>query len=241
MDDKPLFPSRKYQHIFFDLDHTLWDFDTNSTHALSVLYQDKLKNHGFSFEDFMSHYRKINEACWSQYRTGNMTKGILRVKRFFDTFLALGFEDEYLAKYFADTYLEISPYQTALMPGAHTLLSGLKSRDYILHLITNGFEEVQSIKIRECKLDTYFEEIIISEQVGYNKPHPKVFLHALERSNATPAHSLMVGDNYEADVLGAQHVGIDCVWFNPGYAKSVENNEAKYEVRSLLEINDLLP
>jgi len=230
--------SSNYDHIFFDLDHTLWDFEANSKTALQILFDNNLQNRDFTFDTFFSSYKEVNDFCWKQYRTGNMGKEELRVKRFADTFLKFGFKDDKLSNQFADQYLEISPYQTQLMPGTISLLGSLKNKGYPLHIITNGFEEVQTIKIRECGLNPYFDEIIISEQLKHNKPHPSVFRFAIEKVKTTAETSLMIGDNLEVDILGAKGVGMDGVYFNP---KNIDHHEeVKFEVKSLSEIEFIL-
>lgn len=228
----------KYQHVFFDLDHTLWDFESNSKNALQVLYEDYLIKREFSFDDFITYYKKVNDYCWKQYREGQMNKEVLRVKRFADTFVKFGFSDEKLANTFAEKYLEISPYQTQLMPGTISLLDYLVNKNYRLHMITNGFEEVQTIKMRECGLNPFFDKVIISEQLDYKKPHPSVFLYALDQANAAAETSLMVGDNLEVDIMGAQNVGMGGVFYNP---KSVAHKEnVTHEIIHLNKIKEFL-
>ena len=229
---------KKYQHIFFDLDHTLWDFETNSKMALNILFDDHLKNASFSFDAFFSYYQHVNAFCWKQYREGKMTKEILRVKRFSDAFAQFDVHDADLAHLFADGYLELSPYQTNLMPGAISLLDYLKNKGYTLHIITNGFEEVQSIKMRESGLNPYFDQIIISELLEHKKPHPTVFLHALHLANTEALTSAMVGDNLEADILGAQNVGVDGIFFNPN--GQTHDESVRFEIGSLAEIENIL-
>ncbi len=237
-DSEKLESSFRYKHIFFDLDHTLWDFEANSRNTLKILFEEKLKNHHFSFDSFFKTYEKVNAICWKQYREGTMKKEILRVKRFADTFLEFGINDEDLGNYFADQYLEISPYQTQLFPGTISLLDYLKEKNYTLHIITNGFLEVQTIKITACNLQHYFEQIVISEQLKFNKPHPSVFQYAMKKAQAVPHNSLMVGDNLEVDILGAKNVGMDGVFFNP--KMNLHQETVKFEVNSLEEIKSIL-
>ncbi len=228
------------KHIFFDLDHTLWDFEKNSETALIILYEElKLSNHLPSFRRFHTQYKKVNAQLWHLYGTGKLTKESLRTKRFSQTFEKFDFTDNHLAEKMANRYLEVSPYQTNLFPNAISLLEELKQEGYQLHIITNGFKEVQHIKLSESKLTDFFDVILCSEEVGKNKPAKEVFQEALSRANAKSEESLMVGDNYLADIIGAERSGIKGILFDP----HSNHNEGTHEwiIKDLSEVTGMIP
>lgn len=224
-----------YQHLFFDLDRTLWDFETNSHVTLTELYtKHELAGRGIPDADvFIKRYKEINEECWAEYREGRMTKEVLRGIRFRKALEEFGVEDEPLAEQFGLDYIAECPLHTALLPKCIEVLQDLQSR-FKMHIITNGFNEVQHIKLRESGLTSFFEVVVISELVGEKKPHPKVFEYALAQAGADPKESLMIGDDLEVDVLGAQACGIDGVYFNPNILPHTK--APKYEISQLAEL-----
>ncbi|UTW67229.1 YjjG family noncanonical pyrimidine nucleotidase [bacterium SCSIO 12643] len=230
---------RKYKHIFFDLDHTLWDFKTNSRLALKEIYVNfDLNDKGVSQEtDFIDIYEKYNHKMWADYRNGKMSKETLRTERFRQSLSHLGVKDKNLSKDVADYYVEHSPYKTALFPNAIDVLKELSS-NYTLHIITNGFEEIQAIKIENSGLSSFFEEIITSEQAGYKKPDPAIFRYSLNKTNAQAKESLMIGDNQLVDIEGAKKVGMDGILFNPEKEDLII--DPTYEVNHLNEILSIL-
>ncbi|MBS1683465.1 MAG: YjjG family noncanonical pyrimidine nucleotidase [Bacteroidetes bacterium] len=229
----------KYKHIFFDLDHTLWDFEANSRATLSELFEELgLKDRGIpSFETFHETYLPINSQYWARYHHKLMPKEELRVGRFLETLRRFKVDDEALAEQIADLYLRRSPYRTATFPDAMEVLEYL-SKKYALHIITNGFSEVQDIKIRESRLEVYFRHVFVSEQVGHQKPQREIFLHAMEVTGATVEESLMIGDNMATDIMGAKAVGMDQVFFNPLGKKT--RDKATYEIAALSELKNFL-
>jgi len=227
-----------YKHLFFDLDRTLWDFETNSHAALLEIYADfDLDALGVDGPElFIKNYKRINEECWAAYRIGALTKEVLRSIRFEKTFELYGINDPGLATNFGDQYIERSPQRTHLFPNTHEVLRALASR-YKMHIITNGFEEVQHIKLEKSDLTKYFDVVVTSEQVGVKKPDAKVFQFALDQAKASPQESLMIGDDYPVDIVGAVALGIDGVWFNP-------NNEAaplEQKGKTIAHLTELLP
>lgn len=230
--------SGSYKHIFFDLDHTIWDFDSNSALTLAEMYKFfRLDSLGFeSTEEFITRYKQINDEYWSWYRQGRVSKDQLRTGRFRDTLMHVEHNDEVLANELNEFYVTHSPHKTQLLPHAEEVLKYLCTK-YVLHLITNGFKEVQYIKISQSGLEPYFQEIIISEEVGYQKPDPMIFVAAMERASATKDECLMIGDSFEADILGAHRAGIDSIYFNP---KGEVSSPAWKQIRSLRELMDLL-
>jgi len=229
----------KYQHVFFDLDRTLWDFDTNSQMALGEIYiQFKLEERGIdSPEKFIRIYQEINEELWDRYRKGLLNKRKLRSLRFSKTLAHFGCEDEYFGEQIGTAYIEISPYKTAVLPNCMEILDYLAGR-YELHIITNGFEEVQNIKLRQAGLTKYFSKIITSEKAGARKPDPKVFDFALNQTLGKVENSLMIGDDLRTDIAGAQNMKMDHVFFNPNRINHSE--DLFHEIEDLLELKSLL-
>ena len=228
---------KSYEHLFFDLDHTIWDFEFNSRETI----REAIVHFELAIENvprFLNVYERINEYYWSEYRKGRIEKQKLRVIRFERALKKFGFDDGKLALDFCEYYLAHSPFKTKLMDGAEDLLDYLREKKYRLHLITNGFREVQTIKFEKSRLDRYFEELIISEDVGVKKPHPLIFEHALRVTGTKEDTSLMIGDNIETDIKGAHGVGIDQVYLN---VHSQRNNfKATHEISHLSQLKELL-
>lgn len=230
----------RYEHIFFDLDHTLWDFKTNSRNALSELFELHLKprNPKISFNRFYDTYQSVNDRWWAQYRAEKVDKESLRTGRFRDSLHRFGIVDESLTESLSQGYVDRSPYLTSLFPNALDVLRHLMDKGYRMHIITNGFEEVQHIKIRESGLRGFFEEIITSEQAGVKKPDPGIFEYALERTSASLDRSMMIGDNLHADIQGAKEIGMDQVWFDP-HSKG-QDGHATHRIHDLRELKSIL-
>ena len=229
----------KYKHIFFDLDRTLWDFETNSNKTLlQLIDRFSLLKKGVDIpENFIRKYKIHNERLWDLYRIDKIKKEDLRGKRFLLTMQDYGIDDFQLAEDFGLAYIEESPYKTELFPFSFEVLEYLKEK-YILHIITNGFEEVQHIKLEASKLHAYFDVIITSEQVGVKKPNPRIFEFALEKANALAKESMMIGDDLKVDVLGAKKAGMTAIYFNPKKTKHQE--KIKFEISCLSQIMDIL-
>jgi putative hydrolase of the HAD superfamily len=222
----------KYKHLFFDLDRTLWDFEKSAVETFEEIFTlHKLPEKGISdFHDFHKVYSKHNRRLWDLYREGMLSKEILQWKRFYLTLLDYGIDDRPLAEKLGNDYLQISPQKVNLFPNALETLACLKKK-YHLHLITNGFKEIQQIKISVSGMDRFFENLITSEEAGVKKPDPQIFYYALEKSGALPDESLMIGDDYLVDIVGARQAGIDQVFFDP------ENNSP--ETETTFKITDL--
>ncbi|UMB55259.1 YjjG family noncanonical pyrimidine nucleotidase [Lutibacter sp. A64] len=202
----------KINHIFFDLDHTLWDFETNSDIAFDTIF--KKHNVKVDLEKFLNYYRGINQKYWKLYRNEQVTKEELRVGRLKDTFQIIKFKaTSNLIDNLAEDYIEYLPDNNQLFEGTYELLEYLKP-NYQMHIITNGFNEVQTKKIKNSGLDTYFNQVITSESAGVKKPNPHIFNFALSKANATSKESIMIGDNWEADIMGAKNVGLDVIFCN---------------------------
>jgi putative hydrolase of the HAD superfamily len=211
---------KKYNHIFFDLDHTIWDFDKNAEETLQELYViHELASIGLTSADaFIEAYTRNNHRLWAEYHVGNITKDYLRQARFRQTFLDLGVEPDIIPIGFEDAYVQLCPTKTNLFPHAHETLQYLSDK-YPLYLISNGFKESSEIKINNTGIGKYFQHVIISEVVGVNKPDKAIFQHALDLAGATKEKSLMIGDSLEADVRGALNFGMDAIYFNPFHAE----------------------
>lgn len=204
------------KHIFFDLDHTIWDFDRNAEETLYELYEvHRLRELGLiSCSDFVAKYTENNHSLWAQYHLGLISKEILRAERFNRTFVELGVEPERIPRQFEEDYVRISPTKTNLFEGAQKVLAYLQEK-YTLHIISNGFKETTLTKMDLSGLNPYFTNVIISEDVGVNKPDKAVFEYALNKAQAAKAESIMIGDSLEADIYGAQNFGMRAIFFNP--------------------------
>lgn len=224
--------------IFFDLDHTLWDFEKNAEETLLELYEvHKIHtfHHGEAM-DFVKAYERINSALWLDYEQQKITKDKLRTERFIQAFMEMGVPEEHLPPQIWEDYLMRCPLKTHLIPDSIEVCSYLSNK-YPMHLITNGFEQTQKTKIIHSKLDTYFNSLTTSECVGLAKPHPQIYLEALKKANAKPEECLMIGDNLQNDVLGAMENGMEAIWFNPHKLKS---STPVREIHSLKELLELL-
>lgn len=198
--------------LFFDLDHTLWDFEKNSEISFQMIFEEmKLE---FSLDDFQKVYQPINFSYWKLYRENKISKEKLRYRRLKDCFDELGIAvSDNDINYISVEYIRYLSHQTHLFPGAVEILNYL-SMNYRLHIITNGFSEAQLNKTKASKIDHFFDCFIDSEQVGVKKPHPDIFNYALTKAKVKPEQSVMIGDNLEADILGAKAVGLSCIHFN---------------------------
>ena len=229
----------KYKHIFFDLDRTLWDFDAAAEVAFERIYDKyNLKELGIpSAHEFHEVYHPLNERLWELYREEKITKDELNHTRFMKPLEHYGIHDTALADHLSEDYVYWSPRIVKLVPGTMELLDYLKPK-YHLHLITNGFQEVQDTKLSLSGMKPYFETLTVSEEVGVKKPNPEIFHYALRKANATAEESLVIGDEMAVDIDGARTAGIDQVFFNPK-GESVEGTRT-FEVKDLLEIRQIL-
>lgn len=217
--------NREKKDIFFDLDHTIWDFDKNAEESLHELYFKYKFDSLFDKESptrFIETYTVNNHRLWGLYHHGKISKPELRKARFADTFTALGVDPELFPEEFELEYLAICPQKTNLFPHAHETLAYLDEK-YNLHLISNGFKEACETKMKKSNLNKYFKNIFISEVVGVNKPDPRIFQFALETTGARAPQSLMVGDNLDTDIRGAMNVGMDAIFFNPNSVEKPED------------------
>ena len=205
-----------YQHLFFDLDHTIWDFELNSKETLLDLYQKyDLDAKGITdFDAFFNHYSIHNHRLWDRYTKGFIKQEELRWKRIYLSLLEYKIADESLSRAMSFDYLDILPHKKNLFPYTIEILEYLKAKGYQMHLITNGFESVQFKKIKNSNIADYFTEVITSEASNSLKPNKEIFEYALNASNAKLETSIMIGDNESADIQGAINAGMDSIFVN---------------------------
>lgn len=227
---------KEIKHVFFDLDHTLWDFEKNSALAFEKIFEEL--NFNIDSKKFMDIYNPINVAYWKLYERNEIDQETLRINRVKDAFEAIGLTitlDEIHT--ISDLFIAYLTSNNHLIDGTIDLLEYLKEK-YTLHIITNGFSSVQEVKLQKSNLDKYFVTITDSEAAGNKKPHETIFQHALTVANASKTESIMVGDSIEADVLGAINFGITAVYFNPSNEK-VPNDQI-IQIQKLIQLKNIL-
>jgi putative hydrolase of the HAD superfamily len=228
---------KEVTHIFWDLDHTIWDYSTNARLTIFELYEKhsvhEKTEHGPDI--FHKTYCKHNDLAWENYSKGIIDKAILRQRRFKDTFSELGMEPEGVYHIFETEFVEICPTKGHLIPGA---LEALKHfyLHFHQHIITNGFKETQAVKMQTSGINHFFKTLTNSEDAGVQKPHPDIFKIALQSAGASIENSVMIGDNYEADILGAYNLGIKCVFYNPDSVKIENMPEDIVVIKDLIEM-----
>lgn len=230
----------KYKHLFFDLDHTLWDFDANARTTLLQLHIDlKLPEKGIhDFDLFYQNYLVHNEKLWAKYRNGHIRQDELRLKRMWLSLLDFKIADEALAKQMNELFLQLLPTRTLLFPDTIEVLEYLQDRGYGLHLITNGFEETQHNKLRSSGLNRFFKVVVTSECSNSLKPQKEIFEYALNKTGARTEESLMIGDTLDVDVVGALNIGMDAVHVN--YQAAEQEVEPTYTIYHLKELKNFL-
>ena len=223
------------KHVFFDLDHTLWDFDRNSALTFERIFQ--LHQVNLKLSDFLKVYEPINLAYWKLYREEQISKSDLRYRRLRDAFDGMHFypEDDLIYK-LSEAYIEHLTTINFLFEGTVEVLEYLNN-SYELHIITNGFEEAQNKKLQHSKIESFFKTVTNSEMVGVKKPNPKIFNFALAAANAKAADSVMIGDSLEADIQGAQGVGMHTIFFD---SKDQVTNYSKLKINKLELLKQLL-
>ncbi len=230
----------KYKHLFFDLDHTLWDFDANARATLEQLHIDlDLVSKGVhDFELFHKNYLQHNEKLWARYRNGYIKQEELRLKRMWLTLLDFKIADEALARQLNELFLQLLPARTILFPDTKEVLQYLTNKGYQLHLITNGFEETQHSKLKYSGLNGFFKEIITSEGSNSLKPQKEIFDFAMAKAKANVKESIMIGDSLEVDIAGAMNAGMDQIHVN--YNDAPQDIKPTYTVRALKELEAIL-
>lgn len=215
---------RQYDHLFFDLDNTLWDFTTNSRLAMyETLQQTKLMERLPNFEVFFCEYEKINKELWNEYHLKKLTKQKLIVERFCQSLQLFDISDQNWEE-LNHLYLENMALQKQLFQDTIETLENLKAKGYQMHIITNGFREVQYKKLKNCGIDHFFTKVFISEDIQCTKPHREIFEYALKSTNAKKTRSIMIGDSWDTDIIGAMNFGIDQIMFLDGGKNEVPFN-----------------
>lgn len=229
----------KYRHLFFDLDHTLWDFDSNAHATLLTLYEDlQLKEKGIhDFNLFYKNYLAHNERLWEYYRKGQIRQDELRVKRMKLALLDFKIANEELSQKMNVLFLDLLPTRNLLFPYTKEILQYLVEKNYQLHLITNGFESVQHSKLKHSGLHQYFREVITSESSNSIKPNKEIFEFAFRKTHADPSASIMIGDTIEVDIQGAINAGIDQVFVN--HTNITPSIRPTYTVTTLKQLEDI--
>jgi putative hydrolase of the HAD superfamily len=229
----------RYKHIFIDLDKTIWDFESNSRVTFREIFEKhQLRSHGIShLHKFTEVYTRINDMLWGLYRENKIKKEVLNIRRFELTLQEFGLDNLILATHIAEDYVALSPLKTILFPYSREALNYLKT-GYSLHIITNGFEEVQQKKLDVCDLRKYFATITTSEEAGVKKPETGIFELALEKAGAKANESLMIGDDLQVDMAGARLIGMDTLFFNP--QRHLHQDDLDHEVHSWHEVMKIL-
>ena len=229
---------KKYQCILFDLDHTLWDYETNSSQTLSELFNGHtLAERGISISKLQEAFASINTTLWEQYDLGKIGRDVIRFQRFHKILLHLGVDDYELSLRLSDEYLALSPKKSALMPNALEVLEYLHTR-YPITIVTNGFEEIQSTKINSSGLTSYFTNVVTSARAGHKKPAKEIFDFALAETGFQPHEAIMIGDNLITDIGGAHNASVDTVFFNPH--KISHEEKPRYEIHDLKQLMAIL-
>lgn len=228
-----------YQHLFFDLDHTLWDFETNSKETIRELFLTHNLHQTISpdFDLFFEKYSYHNKRLWHRYNHGFIKQDELKWKRMWHTMLEFKLSDETFAKKLSAEYLEILPYKKALFPYTAEILSYLLNKNYKLHLITNGFEQIQWRKLDNAQIGQFFSTVITSEAASYLKPHKEIFDFAVSKAGCAYEESIMLGDNLDADILGAINAGMDTVFVN--HINEETTLKPTYIIYHLRELEDI--
>lgn len=206
----------KMQHVFFDLDNTLWDHRRNAYLTIKDLFEKQEINskYNIDFEEFHAVYHDINEELWEKIRDGIIGKEYLREHRFYDAFMHFGVDDKELSLYFEENFLDNIVSYNELVEGAEDVLEYLKAKNYTLHIISNGFQEVTERKCTLSGIAPYFKTITSADTVGVRKPDPRIFEYSLGLSEARKEESIMIGDDWIADALGGRDFGMDTIFFD---------------------------
>lgn len=229
-----------YKDLFFDLDHTLWDFELNSKETMQELYSTHhIAALGITdFDAFFNIYTAHNHRLWDRYSKGYIKQEELRWKRIYLSLLDFKIANEQLSKKISLEFLQILPTKKKLFPHTIEILNYLKEKDYKMHLITNGFESVQMQKIKNADIAHYFTEVVTSETSNSLKPNKEIFEFALKTANATLSESIMIGDNETADIQGGINIGMDTVFVN--HLNVAPTLPATYTITHLKELEELL-
>ena len=230
----------KIQHIFFDLDNTLWDHRRNAYLTIKDLFgkEEIALKYNIDFEEFHSVYHEINEKLWEDIRDGIIDKDYLRKHRFYDTFRHFNVDDQQLSMYFEEHFLDKILNYNELVEGAASILEYLKAKHYTLHIISNGFKEVTERKCILSGISPYFQTITSADSIGVRKPRPEIFEYSLKLAGALKEESILIGDDWIADVVGARNFGMDVIFFD--VLKENRQEEEVKVIQHLLRIKEYL-
>ena len=231
-----------YRNIFIDLDDTIWDFTANSHVSLEIMYRDlDIARIYPDYDAFSSAYYAKNSELWALYHHGKIEKDFLIIERYAHLLRTIGYNDidNRLAQRMNEYYLDTLALQTQLVPYAIELLDYLTQRGYNLYILSNGFIEVQHKKLQSAGIGDYFERMVLSDEIGINKPDRRLFDYALEVTHSQAADTLMIGDNYDADILGAMQAGWGQIYFDRNH-RGITAQEPQHTVHSLKEVMDIL-
>ncbi len=225
--------------IFFDLDHTLWDYETNSRETLLELFEKhELQKRGVTdFERFLIEFKRVNAALWELYDHGKIASQVIREERFKQILEVFKLQDTVLMNELSHEYLHACPKKSNLMPDAIETLQYLSGK-YRLSIITNGFEEIQNTKLASGNLHQFFDHIITSQMAGHKKPAKEIFEYTLIRNEISSGEAVMIGDNLITDIGGARTASIAQIFYNPDQLLHTEN--VTEEINSLHELCSLL-
>jgi putative hydrolase of the HAD superfamily len=229
---------KTYEHIFFDLDHTLWDFSANCAETLTDLYErHQLHRLDIPLPEFITRYREINDRMWDDLHRGKVTIEEIRNHRFVQTFQLFGLDASHVPTGLDEQFISLCPTKSNVFPHTHAILDYL-SEKYVMHILTNGFRETQRTKLQSAGLDHYFEHVIHADESGYMKPDKRMFDYALQTAKIETHQCIMIGDDLYADVLGAKNVGMDQVFVNRLGTK--HNEILTYEIDCLSTLKTFL-
>lgn len=228
-----------YKNLFFDLDDTLWAFSLNARDTYEEMYQKYRYDRFFdSFEHYYSLYQNHNLELWAEYADGKVTKDELNRQRYLYPLEAVGAGDSVLAKAYEKDSLSVIPTKGRLMPHVHEVLEYLSPK-YNLYILSNGFKELQVHKMRSSGIDKYFKKVVLSDDIGILKPWPEIFHFALSATQSQLNESLMIGDSWENDIVGAAGVGMHQVFYNLSGRVDLPFTPT-YQIADLKELLDLL-
>ena len=230
---------KNYKCVLFDLDHTLWDYETNSAEALRELYlsYELHKIGSVEIETFLRNFSRINIGLWDLLDQGKIHRDVIRQDRFNQVFQSVGIDNYDLSLRFSSDYLQVSPKKKNLLPNAMEVLNYLHKK-YPMFIITNGFDEIQGTKISSSGIDHFFRNVVTSEKAGSKKPEKKIFDYVLVKYGFRASEAIMIGDNLSTDIKGAHNANIDSVFFNPG--KVVHDVKVHHEITDLAELKAIL-
>ena len=231
----------KYKNLFFDLDDTLWAFSENSRDTFREMYEKYgFDKHFDSFDHYFGLYESKNEELWDKYSRKEITRDELNDQRFLHPLRAVGVDNPGLAATYKNDYMQVVRTKSKLMPYVKEMLEYLRNKRYNMYIISNGFRELQARKMQASGIDGYFKKVILSEDIGVMKPYPEIFYFALSATQSELKESVMIGDNWNADITGAYEVGMDQIYYDLRGEKNEPAFRPTYVIRDLRELEGIL-